>query len=88
MQGRWTRDTGGGIETTPFDGRWPDAFQPTESVTPRGDSDLLENLPTEACIESTRRILSRASSFPTQEARSRAVLETDILFIAEYGTAA
>jgi hypothetical protein len=49
-------------------------------------ADLLENLPTEACVDLTRRFLSSAS-LPTGKARPRAVLKTVILFIAEYGSA-
>jgi hypothetical protein len=51
-------------------------------------ADLLENLPTKACVELTRRLLSASSSLPTGEARPRAVIRTVILFIAEYGCAA
>jgi hypothetical protein len=53
-----------------------------------GIADLLENLPTNACVELTRRRLSAASSLPTGEVRLRAVLKTVILFIAEYDCAA
>jgi hypothetical protein len=52
-----------------------------------GIADLLENLPTKACVELTRRLLSAAVSLPEGEASPRAVLKTVILFIAEYGCA-
>jgi hypothetical protein len=48
-----------------------------------GIADLLENLPTKAYVEMTRRIFSTASFLPTGEACPRAVLKTVILFIAE-----
>jgi hypothetical protein len=50
----------------------------TDSSSPQGQSplegiaDLLEKLPTKACVELTRRLLSVASSIPTGEARPRA----------------
>jgi hypothetical protein len=47
--------------------------------------DILEYLPTKACVELTRRLLSMVSSLPTGEARPQAVLIIVILFIAEYG---
>jgi hypothetical protein len=46
-----------------------------------GTSDL--NLPLEACVELTRRLL--IYSHPTGAARPRALLKTVILFVAEYG---
>ena len=50
-------------------------------------SDLLDNLPIDACVELTRRLLT-AISLPTVAARTRAVLKTVVLFIAEYGSTA
>ena len=49
-------------------------------------SDLLDHLPTQACVELTRRLLTSISSLPTGAARPRAVLKTVILFVAEYGS--
>jgi hypothetical protein len=46
-------------------------------------SDLLDYLPTEVCVELTRRLF-KSSSLPTRAARPRAVLKTVILFVAEY----
>jgi hypothetical protein len=56
---------------------------PIERIT-----DLLDNLPISACVELTRRLLYTASSLPTGDARPRAVLNTVILLLAEYGGAA
>jgi hypothetical protein len=39
-------------------------------------ADLLENLPTNACVELTRRFILAASSITTGEARQRAALKT------------
>jgi len=49
-------------------------------------SDLLDRLPLQACVELTRRLLTSISTLPTGTARPRAVLKTDILFVAEYGS--
>jgi hypothetical protein len=49
-------------------------------------SDLLDNLPPQACVELTRRLLTSIPSLPTGAARPRAVLKTVILFVAEYGS--
>jgi hypothetical protein len=51
-----------------------------------GISNLLDNLPLEALVELTRRLLTSISSPPTGVARPRAVLKTVILFVAEYGS--
>jgi hypothetical protein len=62
---------------------------PNHSQSPIEEiSDLLENLPTSACLQLTSRLLSTASSLPTGKARPRAVLKTVILFLAEHGGAA
>jgi hypothetical protein len=72
----------------------PPRSKQTDSSSQQGQSpldgiaDLLEKLPTKACVELRRRLLSAASYLPTGEARPRAVLKTVILFIAEYGCAA
>jgi hypothetical protein len=58
---------------------------PTNSPL-EGTSDLLDNLPLEACVELTRRLLTSISSLPTGVARRRDVLKTVILFVAEYGS--
>jgi hypothetical protein len=51
-------------------------------------SDLLDNLPIDACMELTRRLLTAIPSLPSGAARTRAVLKTVVLFIAEYGSTA
>jgi len=51
-----------------------------------GISDLLDNLPLEACVELTRRLLTSISYLPKGTAPPRAVLKTVILFVAEYGS--
>jgi hypothetical protein len=51
-------------------------------------SDLLDTLPMNACVELTRRLLTAVPSLPSGPARSRAVLKTVILFVAEYGSTA
>jgi hypothetical protein len=50
-------------------------------------SKLLYNLPLEAFVELTRRLLTSISSIRTGEARPQAVLKTVILFVDEYGSA-
>jgi hypothetical protein len=47
-------------------------------------SDLLDNLPVQACVELTRRLLTSIPYLPPGAARPRAVLKTVILFVAEY----
>jgi hypothetical protein len=49
-------------------------------------SDLLDQLPFDACVELTRRLLTSISSLPSGAARERAVLKTVIFFVAEYGS--
>jgi hypothetical protein len=61
----------------------PQSQSPLEGII-----DLLKNIPTKACVQFTRRIISAASFLRTGEARPRAVLKTVILFISEYGCAA
>jgi hypothetical protein len=61
----------------------PQSQSPVEGIT-----DLIDNLPTSASVELTRRLLSTASSLPTGDDRPRAVLKTVILFLAEHGGAA
>jgi hypothetical protein len=51
-----------------------------------GISDLLNQLPIEACVELTCRLLTSISSLPTGVAHLRAVLKTIILFVAEYSS--
>jgi len=58
---------------------------PTTSLI-EGISDLLDNLPLDACVELTRRLLTSISSLLKGAARPRAVLKTMILFVAEYGS--
>jgi hypothetical protein len=58
---------------------------PTSSPL-KGISDLLDQLPIEACVELTCRLLTSISSLPLGVARLRAVLRTIILFVAEYGS--
>ena len=67
-------------------GYWSSS-KPTSHHFPfEGISDLLDNLPLEACVELTRRVLTSISSLPKGAARPRAVLKTVILFVAEYGS--
>ena len=56
------------------------SFNPLEEI-----SDL-DHLPLQACVELTRRLLTAISTLHTGAARSRAVLKTVILFVAEYGS--
>ena len=51
-----------------------------------GISDLIDQLPFDACVELTRRLLTAIPSLPKGAARPRAVLKTVILFVAEYGS--
>jgi hypothetical protein len=61
----------------------PQSQSPNEGIT-----DLFDNLPTSACVNLKRRLLSTASSLPTGDATLRAVLKTVIIFLAEHGGAA
>ena len=63
-----------------------DQVVPTQSsASPLDDiSDLFDHLPSQVCLEMTRRLLM-SISLPTGAARQRAVLKTVILFVAEYG---
>ena len=49
-------------------------------------SDLLHRHPLQACVELYRLLLTSISYLPTRTDRSRAVLKTVILFVAEYGS--
>jgi hypothetical protein len=49
-------------------------------------SDLLDNLPLQACVELTHRLLTSILSLPPRAARPRALLKTVILFVTEYGS--
>ena len=46
----------------------------------------LGNLPLDACVELTLRLLTSISSLPKGAVRPRAVLKNVILFVAEYGS--
>jgi hypothetical protein len=54
----------------------PPSQSPIERI-----ADLLDKLPTQACFEFTRRLLTTASSLPTASARQRSVLKNVILFV-------
>ena len=57
------------------------------STSPLEDnSDLLDHLHIQACVDLTRRLLTSISSLPTGAARPRSVLKNVILFVAEYGS--
>jgi hypothetical protein len=51
-----------------------------------GISDLLDQLPLQACVELTRRLLTSISSLPKGAARPRAVLKVVIFCVSEYGS--
>jgi hypothetical protein len=59
---------------------------PPPNQSPIEISDLLDNLPVNACLVLTRRLLTAVSTLPSGAARSRAVLKIVILFVAEYGS--
>ena len=59
---------------------------PSPNQSPIEISDLLDNLPVNACVELTRRLLTAVPTLPSGAARSRAVLKIVILFVAEYGS--
>jgi hypothetical protein len=65
---------------------------PFQSARPRSTlqeiSDLLDNLPLDASVELTRRLVTALSNLTTGAARTRAVQKTVVLFIAENGSAA
>jgi hypothetical protein len=56
------------------------------STSPLVISDIIDNLPLDACVQLTRRLLTSISSLPKGVARPRAVLKTVIPFVAEYGS--
>jgi hypothetical protein len=67
------------------------ASQPVTNPLPatsqlEGISDLLDNLPPDASVEPTRRLLTSISSLPKGVVRPRAVLKTVILFVVEYSS--
>jgi hypothetical protein len=59
---------------------------PPPNQSPIEISDLIDNLPVNACGELTRRLLTAVRSLPSGAARSRAVLKIVILFVDEYGS--
>jgi hypothetical protein len=84
--------------TVKFNKKTPEFVKPVDAiptnlvVTPQipisaleDISDLIDNLPIQACVELTRRLLTSFPSLPLRVARPRAVLKTVILFVAEYG---
>jgi hypothetical protein len=69
----------------------PSLSKPKELVIPTQSpieiSDLLDNLPLDACVELTRGLLTPVPNLPSGPARSRTVLKI-VLFLADYGTTA
>jgi len=61
-------------------------IQPTQSPFEE-ISDILDNLPLNVSVELTRRLLTSVPSLPSGPALSRAILQTVVLFVAEYGSA-
>jgi hypothetical protein len=59
---------------------------PPPNQSPIEIFDLLDNLPVNACVELTRRLLTAVPTLPSGAARSRAVLIIVIHFVAEYGS--
>jgi hypothetical protein len=77
------------VKSKPHLSKHPDSTPtPNSQSLLEGIADLLDNLPTKACIEFTRRLLSTAAALPTGDDRPRAILKTVILFIAECDCAA
>jgi hypothetical protein len=77
------------VKSKPHLSKHPDSTPTPKSQSPlEGIADFLDNLPTKACIELTRRLLSKAAALPTVDDRPRAILKTVIPFIAEYDCAA
>jgi hypothetical protein len=77
------------VKSQPHRSKHVDSTPTPNSQSPlEGIADLLDNLPTKACTELTRRLLSTAAALPTGDDRPRAILKTVILFIAEYDCAA
>ena len=65
----------------------PVVANPHPTTSPiEGISDLLDNLPLDACVELTRRLLTSILSLPKGAARPRAVLKTVIFIMTEYGS--
>ena len=59
---------------------------PPPNQSPIEISDLLDNLPVNACVELTRRLLKAVPTLPSGAARSRSVLKIVIVFVADYGS--
>jgi len=76
------------VAAKPANPKTPSLVVPTQNPTsPLEDiSDLLDHLPLHACVELTRRLLTSISTLPSGAARTRGVLKTVILFVAEYGS--
>ena len=53
-----------------------------------GNSDFLDALPIDACVEMVRRILTGVPSLPSGPACSRVILNIVVVFVAEYGSTA
>jgi hypothetical protein len=51
-------------------------------------TDLLDNLPLNACVELTCRLLTSVTTIPSGQTRSQAVLKIFVLFVGEYGSTA
>ena len=66
----------------------PELVFPTQPPTSPLEeiSDLLNDLPIQACLELTRRLLTSLSSLPSGADGPRAVLKTVILLVAEFGS--
>ena len=61
---------------------------PRPNQSPIEISGFLDNLPLNACVELTQRILTSVPTHLSGAARLRAVLKTIVLFVAEYSNMA
>ena len=66
----------------------PTSISPLNQSPIEEISDLLDNLPVNACVELTRRLLTAVLTLPSGTASTRAVLKIVVLFVAEYGCTA
>jgi hypothetical protein len=64
----------------------PASIPPPNQSSIEEMSDLLDNLPINACVQLTWRLITAVPTLPSGAARTLAVLTIVILFVAEYGS--
>jgi len=86
--GNYNKRTAASVKTAAATPTTPNLVVPTQSPTSSLDeiSDLIDHLPLYGCVELTRQRLTSISSLPTGAGRPLTVLNTVIIFVAEYGS--